>query len=697
MEKRASTTRRSAEQNSQSNSSAFFQPKLSISHPGDVYEQEADAVAERVMCMPQQEGKPFFSPAVTAVQRHVVQNEKARQRKLAPALQKQEAADAEQPDLSLHASADLQPSAAGPDFLSLRQPFFNRGISHLWDPDSALHVWQYNFDFFRRVGLAPDLSVSLTNLTAPMFIDSQLKAKNPTWWEITDRELNTSTRALSIPVLQFNADFSPTAPSWVKSLFGGSGVQRKEEATSKEKTETGDPFSVAPGSGEPLRQEDRAFYEPRIGYDFSSVRIHTGSAADASAKSINALAYTHGEHIVFAEGQYNPASAEGKKLMAHELAHMVQQKTDTLMRVPNPRPATATDLSSYSEANRRSLVFDTDNESLNLALHFQQGVVETPRAGFDIDYVFAGSIDAWLQPPLRSMARAIFALQENDRDPVRLNTTLVQHLDLSRFHAGGRSSGAAGPDTRFRFTCKEFDSSDSGAGRSRQTTRNVQIMIENIGMAPAIPNATETPAQRIARFQSGYNFYRSDPLLFSDADFNRVLMAVSLVPDSILRSISGIPFNRVIGQARGPANEAAEYSWAVQNGNYTRVINIYDDALQSSTSAESLAFLMTHEIGHALAHRPAEASGTAAQTDLSAETGRGSFREAATTNGGLRNAITVYGRTGWGEYFAEAFSMYINHPDTLRLLRPSVYAYFLARFPAQAQQPTIRQPAPAAP
>jgi len=65
--------------------------------------------------------------------------------------------------------------------------------------------------------------------------------------------------------------------------------------------------------------------ERSFGRDFQSVRIHTGAKASESAKAVNALAYTVGQDIVFAEGHYNPASYEGRRLLAHELAHTVQQ------------------------------------------------------------------------------------------------------------------------------------------------------------------------------------------------------------------------------------------------------------------------------------------------------------------------------------------------------------------------------------
>lgn len=77
--------------------------------------------------------------------------------------------------------------------------------------------------------------------------------------------------------------------------------------------------------GQPLPNEARNFYEPRFGYDFSNVKIHTDNVAAKSAQSINALAYTAGNNIVFNNGQYTPGTDSGKKLIAHELTHVVQQ------------------------------------------------------------------------------------------------------------------------------------------------------------------------------------------------------------------------------------------------------------------------------------------------------------------------------------------------------------------------------------
>jgi hypothetical protein len=77
--------------------------------------------------------------------------------------------------------------------------------------------------------------------------------------------------------------------------------------------------------GEPLDRPAREYFEPHFGEDFSRVRVHTGEQAAASARAVNALAYTVGRNVVFAAGRYAPSTAEGRRLLAHELTHVVQQ------------------------------------------------------------------------------------------------------------------------------------------------------------------------------------------------------------------------------------------------------------------------------------------------------------------------------------------------------------------------------------
>ena len=78
--------------------------------------------------------------------------------------------------------------------------------------------------------------------------------------------------------------------------------------------------------GRPLDTSTRSSMESRFGHDFSGVRIHDDSVAAESARAVNARAYTVGEDIAFASGQYNPNSHSGSHLLAHELAHTIQQR-----------------------------------------------------------------------------------------------------------------------------------------------------------------------------------------------------------------------------------------------------------------------------------------------------------------------------------------------------------------------------------
>lgn len=76
--------------------------------------------------------------------------------------------------------------------------------------------------------------------------------------------------------------------------------------------------------GQPLDPATRAFMEPRFGHDFSRVRVHSGAAAELWAQGLNANALTVGGNIVFGAGRFSPGALEGRRLLAHELAHVVQ-------------------------------------------------------------------------------------------------------------------------------------------------------------------------------------------------------------------------------------------------------------------------------------------------------------------------------------------------------------------------------------
>jgi murein DD-endopeptidase MepM/ murein hydrolase activator NlpD len=86
------------------------------------------------------------------------------------------------------------------------------------------------------------------------------------------------------------------------------------------------------GGGQPLSESSRSFFESRFGANFSQVRVHTESKAAQTAQAINAKAFTTGKDIVFGSGQYSPGTSSGKRLLAHELTHTIQQRAKIDLR-----------------------------------------------------------------------------------------------------------------------------------------------------------------------------------------------------------------------------------------------------------------------------------------------------------------------------------------------------------------------------
>jgi len=84
---------------------------------------------------------------------------------------------------------------------------------------------------------------------------------------------------------------------------------------------------VNSGGGSPLAPDVQDEMQGRLGHDFSDVRVHNDSKAHESARSVNAHAYTVGSNVVFQRDKYDPSSAEGKTMLAHELTHVVQQRS----------------------------------------------------------------------------------------------------------------------------------------------------------------------------------------------------------------------------------------------------------------------------------------------------------------------------------------------------------------------------------
>lgn len=123
------------------------------------------------------------------------------------------------------------------------------------------------------------------------------------------------------------------------------------------------------GQGQPLPAGERQFFEPRLGASLSQVRLHTDAPAARLAGSLSARAFAVGQDLVFGAGQYRPGTLEGRRLLAHELTHVLQQghgAGQTLRRVIELRPPGRGEASAFARAGE---LVDRLN-SLTRALHY---------------------------------------------------------------------------------------------------------------------------------------------------------------------------------------------------------------------------------------------------------------------------------------------------------------------------------------
>ncbi len=165
---------------------------------------------------------------------------------------------------------------------------------------------------------------------SPASPQPKLKVNNP--GDLYEQEADAISNQIVSP--QGTNDF-------ISRKENASGIQPKQNGIMSRQNSRTLPSSVSDtigNAGKPLEKGVKESMESAFGQDFSHVRIHSDGTANKSANDINAKAYTYQNDIVFGDGQYNPESFEGKKLLAHELVHTIQQSqadisdTETIQR-----------------------------------------------------------------------------------------------------------------------------------------------------------------------------------------------------------------------------------------------------------------------------------------------------------------------------------------------------------------------------
>ncbi|MGF6227954.1 hypothetical protein QFZ27_001909 [Inquilinus ginsengisoli] len=259
--------------------------------------------------------------------------------------------------------------------------------------------------------------------------------------------------------------------------------------------------------GAPLPGEARNFFEPRFGRDLGHVRIHDGGTAASLARDVRARAFTYGADIYFGQGQYDPVSTEGRRLLAHELTHTVQQGAGRglVQRKATPEPGSAPatvrvpmdSAQNPNEAAAEAVVADLGAE------HAGAGEAPPPAVGG------AAPSDGSAKLPA-SLGRAILAASGGAPLPAHVRQQheprLGTRLDHVRVHQGGDAAAAAEALDARAFTF----GSDIWLGAGESLADGALLAHELTHVAQQAPRGLEGGEERVQAVRRHY--YSLPPL-----------------------------------------------------------------------------------------------------------------------------------------------------------------------------------------
>ena len=470
--------------------------------------------------------------------------------------------------------------------------------------------------------------------------------------------------------------------------------------------------------GQPLDGASRTFMESRFARDFSQVRIHTDAAAAASAEALRAHAYTAGHDIVFNRGAYAPHTERGRHLLAHELAHVVQQARlpasarsasgHEVQRLIQRQP---TSISGIPEAERRAIHMGTIAVSVpaaRITAFFTSMPSGRPSESRSVGAT--NSFDPAIPAALHTGLGSIAAYVAGDTNGLPLNSSIELDLDLSA-HGGAR--------TTYRFT---YFTHATGTGRTATSTP--VMLIEQVGAVRAAPTAATVPGG--GTFTIGSTGFTLTGR-WTDGDYTILREALTLLPAAALTAAARLTFRRV---GAGTGAEGGHYDSG------TDAVELNNRAFPAGSDLRfgqrpAAVRNVLHEVGHAIdlrvlerawqAYNSAGQTAAARRTLLAVRSPAGSRwgRQAGTSNdeiqqnagdaapafraavrrdgvrrdtsgsrttpegttATLSGGVTTYSETDYQEMYAESFAMYVGARETLRQLRPATFAYFQGLYP----------------
>lgn len=324
---------------------AFVQPKLTVGAPDDKYEKEADAVADRVMTMPETPVAPTTMRKEDEIQRMEEEGDEEVQAKFMPGATIQRMGDDEDETVQ----AKLMPG----NFIQRSEDEGADEIQTMPESGPAIQREEAEATEEDIVQTKPE-----DGLVSRMEEDKEEKVQAKTEGsgphiqrrkESGEAEACTCCSPMPTPVfLQRKCaacDQDDKLQRKTTTDYNNIHIQRSGRGPPTVTPPFESSLQSSKGKGSSLPDNARSSLENRFGADFSGVRVHTDSNAVQMNREINAQAFTHGNDIYFNAGKYNPHTSSGGHLLAHELTHTIQQGASKTVRAKHnaflPRPPTA--------------------------------------------------------------------------------------------------------------------------------------------------------------------------------------------------------------------------------------------------------------------------------------------------------------------------------------------------------------------
>ncbi len=436
---------------------------------------------------------------------------------------------------------------------------------------------------------------------------------------------------------------------------------------------------LLPSSGEPLTEDARAFFEPRFGRDLSSVRVHAGEQDAESARALHAKAYTTGHHLVFDATRYAPRTAEGRRLLAHELAHVIQQSAGTGAASGMVQRQLADQPTKFVTSKTEDAPFPEDDEPI---LDKRVKERQAQKAPHDKGMYLGKVTYKNLPPPSKSTDEN--ANIERRAAKQALLSVITEDVEKRAGHEmrlrvplddSPVSSDFAMVILRFdskRDVEVEFAGSNA---QSKGSAGDADLMLKSLGSTFNIKFVSDKspavllPGEKSKRSFPGKTWSANDASLLSQA--------LPLLGGTEKADIKGDTFRRLAVDTAGPAAGFFNPD--------ERSINLADSALPIDKAlwfGEGGKFYtrgvhtVLHEVGHALHDARVATGKSSGGTPLRLDL----FKQAVLDESTRRTKSppgakfpppgiilpTDYASTSWKEFFADTYSLFNTNPSFLK-------------------------------